>query len=81
MDRHKWVERDVESRGKVAQKTINKILNKESAATIETLDKVGSAFNLKGWQLLLPNLPELYASQVGIKNEEIVLGDKAKSKT
>jgi transcriptional regulator with XRE-family HTH domain len=42
----------------VSQKQINNILNRQHAATIDTLDKIAAAFGLTNWQLMLPNLPD-----------------------
>ena len=52
----KWPERRLAAKSGVSQKTINNIANQESSPTIETLDKLAAAFDLRGWQLLLPNL-------------------------
>lgn len=52
-----WSEYDLAKASGVAQKTINNILNMRSACTIDTAAALADAFNLSGWQLLLPNLP------------------------
>ena len=40
----------------VAQATIGRILNEESAASIETVDDLARAYGLEGWQLLVPGM-------------------------
>lgn len=62
MDQHGMVERDFETKAKVAQKTVNLILNKNSAATIDTMERIASMFRLEVWQLIDPRLPDLYPS-------------------
>lgn len=57
MDLHEWSERLLAAKSKVSQKTVNKVLNQESAATVETTEKLAKAFGLNGWQLMLPDLP------------------------
>ena len=42
----------------VAQKTINKILNSQSAPTLDTVDKIASALGLDPWHLIMQSLPE-----------------------
>ena len=64
IDLHEWSERALAEKSKVAQKTINKILNQESSPTVETTEKLAKAFGLNGWQLMVPNLPtDLLESQ------------------
>ena len=41
-------------RSKVAQSTIDRILGRESAATVDTLDQLAGAFGLASWQLIHP---------------------------
>lgn len=62
MDRHGLVERDFETKAKVAQKTVNLILNKSSAATIDTMERIATMFGIEVWQLVDPRLPDLYPS-------------------
>lgn len=38
----------------VSQKTINNILNRRSAPTIDTADKLARPFGLRSWHLMLP---------------------------
>jgi transcriptional regulator with XRE-family HTH domain len=58
MDEKEWSERRLAAKSGVAQKTINKILNLESAPTSDTIDKLAAAFGLAAWQLTLPIPPE-----------------------
>lgn len=79
MDRHGWTERETAKRAGVHQKTINKALNMYGDPTINTVDKIGGAFGLKGWQLLIQNLPELYQSlsdESEIEKTSIILAGK-----
>ena len=57
MDLREWSEYDLAKASGVAQKTINNVLNQRSACTVETAELLAQAFNLSGWQLLLPGLP------------------------
>lgn len=57
IDLHQWSERVLAEKSKVAQKTVNKILNQESSPSAETIEKLAKAFGLNGWQLMLPNMP------------------------
>lgn len=57
IDLHEWSERALAEKSKVAQKTINKILNQQSSPTAEITEKLAKAFGLNGWQLMFPDLP------------------------
>jgi len=58
MRKEKLSEQALAKRAHVAQKTINKILNGQSAPTLDTVDKLAFAFSITSWQLIMPNLPE-----------------------
>jgi transcriptional regulator with XRE-family HTH domain len=58
LDMREWSEYDLAKASGVAQKTINNILNRRSVCGIETADSLAAAFGLKGWQLLIPDLPD-----------------------
>jgi hypothetical protein len=49
---------------KVAQKTINNMMNAKSSPTVRTLDKVASGFGLRCWHLLMPNLDPAIANDL-----------------
>lgn len=57
-----WSERKLADRSGVSQKTINKILNRASAPTITTLDRVSAAFGLRSWYLMIPDLTAYMAT-------------------
>ena len=42
--------------GRVDQRTVGRILSGEMCPTIDKLDELASAFGLRAWQLLVPNL-------------------------
>lgn len=51
-------ERDLASKAKVAQKTVNNILNQTKSPTLETVDKIARVFGLNLWHLIMPDLPD-----------------------
>lgn len=72
-------EMDLSKKSGVAQKTINNILRKKTAANIDTVDALAAVFGLNLWHLIMPDLPEeliksksiekLYSSYVNSSNE------------
>lgn len=58
MRTEKLSEAALAKRSGIAQKTINNIRNGVSAPTLDTIEALASAFNLTGWHLIMPNLPE-----------------------
>lgn len=55
----KWSEHELAKRSGVAQKTINNVLNRKSACSIETAEHLARPFNLAGWHLMIPGLPKV----------------------
>jgi transcriptional regulator with XRE-family HTH domain len=62
LDLREWSEHQLAARAKIAQKTINNILNQRSACSVETAEALARAFNLAGWHLLIPGLPAQIAA-------------------
>lgn len=58
MDDNRWSEHDVARKSGVAQKTVNKILNRQTLPRTDTVDRLAKAFGLASWQLTLPVDPE-----------------------
>lgn len=58
MRKEKLSEQALAKRAGVAQKTINKILNNQSAPTLDTISRLAAAFGLNNWHLIMPNLPD-----------------------
>lgn len=58
LDKHGWSERSLAKRSKVAQKTVNNILNEVSSPTLDKLEAIAAAFGLTSWQLIMPSLPK-----------------------
>lgn len=67
MDREGLSEAALAKRSGVSQKGINKILNGESAPTLDTVDKLSAAFGLNLWHLIMPNLPDDLISSPSIE--------------
>lgn len=67
MDTDKLSEMALAKRSGVAQKTINNILNQESAPNLDTVDKLSSSFGLNLWHLVMPDLPEELIKSRGIE--------------
>jgi transcriptional regulator with XRE-family HTH domain len=58
-----WKARDLAARCNVSFRQIHNILNGTSVPSVETVDELASAFGLRGWHLLISELPaELLAS-------------------
>lgn len=63
MDASDLSEERLAKKAGVAQKTINKMLNQTSEATLGTVEKIAAAFGATSWQLIMPDLPlELLSS-------------------
>ena len=58
MEAKEWSAYDLARNSGVGQKTIWNILNQQSAPSIETVDRLASAFGLNLWHLIMPNLPD-----------------------
>jgi transcriptional regulator with XRE-family HTH domain len=56
LDLREWSEHQLAHKSHVAQKTINNILHRRSACSVETAEALAQAFNLAGWHLLIPGL-------------------------
>lgn len=67
MRREGLSEERLATRAGVAQKTINKILNNQSAPTLDTVDKIAEAFGINLWHLVMPALPEELISSPSIE--------------
>lgn len=57
MDNEELSEAKTAKKTKVSQRAINKVLNQEGAATVDTLDRLSEGFKQQGWKLILPKLP------------------------
>lgn len=51
---HKMGQSELHRKCGVAQSTIGRILNQKTAADLDTLGQIASAFHLSGWQLISP---------------------------
>lgn len=51
-------EKTLSQKSGVSLRMIYYVLNGERKPTIEIADKIASAFNITGWQLILPNLTD-----------------------
>jgi hypothetical protein len=60
-----WSEHQLARRARIAQKTINNVLNRRSACSIETLDALARPFGLAGWHLMIRDLPAAIADAPG----------------
>jgi len=58
MRQRHWKARDLAARCNVSFRQIHNILNGTSVPSTETVDELASAFGLRGWHLLMPNLPD-----------------------
>lgn len=58
MDKYGYSEKEVERRCGVSSKTINNMRNAKHTATVENTEKVAGVFNLDGWQMIVPHLPQ-----------------------
>lgn len=58
MRAEKLSEAALAKRSGIAQKTINNIRNGISAPTLDTIEALAAAFNLSGWHIIMPGLPE-----------------------
>lgn len=56
MNKAGWTEKEIEQRSGVSQKTINNVLHARYRTKVETVEQLAAAFNLDGWQMILPNL-------------------------
>ena len=52
----KMVQKDIGKKAGCDQRTIGRILSQEMAATVDIIDGLSKAFDLKPWQLMTPDL-------------------------
>jgi hypothetical protein len=57
MNSRQWKARDLASRCSVSYRQVHNILDGTSVPTTETVDEIARAFGLRGWHLLIPDLP------------------------
>lgn len=57
MERDSLSETGLAKRAKVAQKTVNNIMNLRSAPTLDVLTRLAQALNVTPWLLVMPDLP------------------------
>jgi len=53
-----WSQAELARQAGLPTRTVNSVVNMEGACTVETADKLAAAFGLRGWHLLIPNLPD-----------------------
>lgn len=51
--------RELAKASKVSDRMIGKVLNGESVPTTDTMDKLGAAFGVAAWQLMIPGVADL----------------------
>lgn len=57
MERDSLSETGLAKRAKVAQKTVNNIMNLRSTPTLDVLTRLAQALNVTPWLLIMPDLP------------------------
>lgn len=57
MQSRNWKPRDLAAKCEVSYRQIHNILDGTSVPTTETVDELARAFGLRGWTLLIPDLP------------------------
>jgi transcriptional regulator with XRE-family HTH domain len=63
-DRRGWTQTVLEDKSGVSQRHVSSLLNAQVDPSTEILDKLGVAFGVPGWLLLIPGIPvELLDSQ------------------
>lgn len=67
MRSRKWNQAELSKRSKVSQRTISNILTNEKVPTLDTVDKIASAFGLNLWHLIMPKLIEDLESDTSIR--------------
>jgi transcriptional regulator with XRE-family HTH domain len=53
-----WSQAELGRQAGLPTRTVNSVVNKEGACTVETAEKIANAFGLSGWHLLIPSLPD-----------------------
>lgn len=53
-----WNAKEVSKRSGVSPRMVSYILTKDRVASIEIAEDLAAAFNLEGWHLIMPNLPQ-----------------------
>lgn len=67
MDKREWDTVQCAKQVGIDQKTIWNILNEKKKPTVETVDKIASAFGLSSWHLILPHLIEDLEGETSIR--------------
>ena len=67
MQQRQWKARDLASRCSVSFRQIHNILNGTSVPSVETVDELARAFGLRGWHLLIPQLPDELLASVAVE--------------
>jgi transcriptional regulator with XRE-family HTH domain len=62
-----WDQVDLAKKSGVSQKTVSNILGEIKVPTLDTVDKLASAFGLNLWHLILPTLVEDLKSPTSIR--------------
>jgi transcriptional regulator with XRE-family HTH domain len=53
MQKKNWTQQELAKKSGLSQKTISNVLNQKSSTTIGTLDRLGYAFGISPWSLLM----------------------------
>lgn len=53
-----WSQVDLAKKSGVSQRMISHVLKQTTGCSVETADALAKPFNLAGWHLLIPNLPD-----------------------
>jgi transcriptional regulator with XRE-family HTH domain len=68
MEARNMTQKELEKKSGVSQRQISNILNKQTGCGVEAADALARVFNLNGWHLLIPDLPnELLTSPTLVK--------------
>lgn len=67
LEERDWSYRDLADKAGLAHKTVGNIINKVSAASIETVQKIAEQFGLEGWHLIMPTLISDLTSSTSIR--------------
>lgn len=54
MERRNWTQKELEVKSGVSQRHISSVRNQQQNCSIEILSKLGEAFGIPGWLLLIP---------------------------
>ena len=52
-----WTQEELAKRSGVAQRTVSGILNLQGDARVDTVDRLAQACGLRGWHLIMDDLP------------------------